>query len=182
MKHLMLDLETIGTTLHAPIMQVGMCYFDIGKALIKAEYEVCIELQPQLDRGAKTDGDTIMWWMMQGQDARKAMFAADQYLSPSIAFSEVNQFLADADRIWSHATFDFVLLREAMRRHGIQPLFHYRKGMDIRTLTTIAKLGRNEVYKKYPNTGTHHTALADCRYQVQYVSDCWNKIQRGLND
>jgi hypothetical protein len=176
----MLDLETLATNVHAPIIQIGACRFNMGTGDASDSFCTNVSFESQLRKGAVIDERTIVWWMFQSKEARESVFS-DPVLSPTMAFKQVNEFLAPADAIWSHATFDFVILREAMRRHGVDPTFSYKTPKDIRTITHLAQM-KDEEYDNMPSTGIKHNALDDCIYQARYVSLCYKKIKDSLND
>ena len=81
--------------------------------------------------------------------------------------------------MWSHATFDFVMLMHAMRRRDIQPTVHYRKARDIRTLTGLAGMTKEQIDTfQVDRVGVHHNGLDDAIYQVAYCHECF-KILKG---
>lgn len=175
MKDVMIDFETFGKGINKAICQVGACYFDkttgeIGK---KARWHVDARTHEKL--GGVLDADTVYWWLTQSDEARKSLVPDEKSLFYSIeeAMGGLNVFLADADRIWSHATFDFVTLTDTLRALGIKPLFPYKAGMDLRTLTYLAKVSPQD----FTRDGIHHDGLEDAIFQVKYCVAALNKIQ-----
>lgn len=175
MKNVMLDLETLATSTDAAIVQIGACYFDDVTGAIGDTFKKNIDLAFS-DKEARgvLDPATVAWWLKQSDAARNSILTRGE---PSVnVLHEVNEFLKPAKFIWSHATFDFVILSESMRRHNITPSFCYRTCMDIRTLTRLASFAKSVAWIR---EGTHHDALDDCKYQVKYCVDALNKL-KGL--
>ena len=77
---------------------------------------------------------------------------------------------------------------EFIRRRGIQPTVNYRKARDIRTLTGLANMSREEIdTQKVERVGTNHNGLDDAIYQVKYCTVAYNNLmksgyQDGYND
>jgi len=169
MKDIMLDLETLGTSNNAVIIQLGACYFDrvtgeIGeKLLVNISPESCIEA------GLTMDASTVKWWIQQSKEAQNTLFKADTDLFN--ALENFSKFAKKAKAIWSHATFDFVILMNAYKKSGRKPSFYYRSARDIRTLVD---LGRPTEAKR---EGIHHNALDDCLFQVKYVVEAINNLR-----
>ncbi len=109
--------------------------------------------------------------MNQAEDARKSILAPGEPFKESMA--ALNDFLKDAERIWSHATFDFVLLTNTLKRLDIKPLFSYKAGMDLRTLVYLAGI----TAKDFPRAGVHHDGLDDALHQVTYAVAAMNAIR-----
>lgn len=166
---IMIDLETLGSTNQAAIIQIGACFFDPQTAEIGAEFKKNITFQSSIDAGLKLDGSTLSWWMKQS-DAARASVTADA-VGIADALHEFQTWVKDNEtpghpaKVWSHATFDFVILQSAFAKTATPFPFRYKLARDIRTLTDLAD------YDPFVDKrdGTHHDALEDCRYQVRYV-------------
>ena len=172
MKDLMLDLETWGNSKTSVIVQIGACYFNRYTGEIGDRLCINIDAESSMQVGFDVWASTLYWWMTQSDDARHSFLQGRQHVVDAVNI--INNFMKKAKRIWSHATFDFVILMGHFEKLGIKPNFHYRSARDIRTLTDIANLPE----KKYPQVGTHHNALDDCFYQVQYCVDCFKALKR----
>lgn len=164
-KRFMVDLETFGRGENACVVQIGACDFNCDN-----RFSVNILAADACKNGAKIDGDTVIWWLGQSAEARQALLAAP-FSYERDAFNSLNDYLAGADEIWSHATFDFVIIMGALHRLGIKPKFHYRAARDIRTLTALAGPIERE-----PRSGVHHNALDDAIFQVSYCKQALFKL------
>lgn len=163
----MVDLETFGSGQNACVVQIGACYFDRLTGGIGATFKTTIDAGSAVASGAQIDADTIYWWLSQSKEAINSI-TANPKAGIELAFSQLNLFLKDSKYIWSHATFDFVIIMETLRRLKIKPLFHYRNARDIRTLIDIS--GIDIKRDPHPRVGVHHDGLDDAIYQAQYCA------------
>ncbi len=161
MKRVMIDFETLGNGKHACVVQVGACYF--GPDGIGEKLKIQVDAEDAMRNGAEMDGSTVYWWLSQSPEAIASIIAQPRSAERE-AFERLNAYLAGADEIWSHATFDFVILMEALKRLHIKPSFGYRTSRDIRTLGALAP-----AIDKLERAGTHHDGLDDAIYQAGYV-------------
>lgn len=174
MKDVMLDFETFGTGKNACICQVGAVYFNNETGDTGAQYAANIDARTAQVAGAQIDADTVYWWLSQSIEAQKSLTQGG--VRPIVeVMTELNDFLGNASRIWSHATFDFVILQHVLKQLNIRPKFGFRAAMDIRTLSY---LGGNKKFDT-PREGVHHNALADCLHQVKYVTVALNNVRRN---
>lgn len=161
----MVDLETLGTGVNACIIQIGACYFELD-GLIVNTFETVVDAKDCTDHGAVIDAPTVIWWLQQSDEARKSIYSVFQ-LTELDALNALNDFLSKADEVWSHATFDFVIICEALKRRKIKPKFSYKAARDIRTLMAFSPLTKTTSVRE----GTHHDALDDAVYQARYCAE-----------
>jgi len=171
MKDVMLDLETFGNGNNAVIVQIGACYFDRTTGEIGSTFSSNVNSNDGIRNGFEVTGSTIEWWLQQSEEARKSIIGNTHPVKDAI--NDLNEFLSKAETIWSHATFDFVIIMNHLNKLGIKPKFHYRSARDIRTLVDIASVKESKVVRE----GTHHNALSDCLFQVKYCVECFNKLK-----
>jgi hypothetical protein len=164
MKRVMIDFETLGNGKNACIAQVGACYFVDGD--IRTPMKINFDAESCMKFGAEMDASTVYWWLDQSKEAQMSII--DQPRAPEYeALISLNEYLRGAEEIWSHATFDFVILMEALKRRNIKPSFSYRVARDIRTLNAFCPTFDKDSIKR---EGTHHDALDDAMYQAKYVT------------
>jgi exodeoxyribonuclease VIII len=171
MQDLMVDIECMGKVPDAVIVQIGACYFDRYTGEVGKTFSGNISL---LNTSGQFDGSTVLWWLEQSKKGNALSFLNNTETEEYV-LSTFRYFANDAKRIWSHATFDFVLLQNALRRLSI-PLLPYRSARDIRTLVDLA--GNTNIRR---TEGKSHDGLEDCLYQVKYCVECFNKL-KGLVD
>lgn len=163
MKDVMLDFETLGNGKDKCLCQVGAVYFDRTTGELGPSYKATIDAASHEKFGGKLDASTVYWWLAQSEEARKSILGEGK-IDIVTAMAELNEFLRDAERIWSHATFDFVTLLDTLKQVGVKPSFSYKAGLDIRTLVYLSGLSVSDI----PREGVHHDALEDCKHQVKY--------------
>lgn len=168
MKDVMIDLETFGSGPDACTIQIGACYFDRKTGAIGEKLELNVDA---VTTTGKLDASTLYWWLQQSKAAIDGV-TKEPRLSEKDAYAKLNLFLKDAEAVWSHATFDFVIVTNTLKRLGIKPLFSYRSARDIRTLVNLARVDT----KALPRDDIQHTALADCLYQVKYCVSALNVL------
>lgn len=170
--HFMLDFETLGNGKNACVIQIGACQFDRDTGEILDKFSLNIDAESAIQSGAEMDASTVLWWLQQSKEAITAV-TRDPLTHIFQGFSELNEFLSRAETVWSHATFDFVILTETLKRLNLKPKFHYKVARDIRTLVDLSGINS----KALPREGTHHNALDDCIYQVKYCVQAMNKLR-----
>lgn len=173
----MIDLETLGNGPDAAVIQAGAAYFNIDTGDVGKTLKIDFDFASAQKSGGKIDAKTVQWWLGQSPEARASILTENRKTAVE-GFVTLNNFLEGADHIWSHATFDFVIVSETLKRLDIKPRFAYRAARDIRTLVYLSGL---KSFKK-ERQGVHHDALDDCLYQVAYCVEAWNVIKnRNLN-
>jgi len=160
MKHVMVDIETMGTSPNAPVLSVGAVIFD-ANGLGEEFYSEC-SLKSAFNRGSKPDPDTIAFWMNQEDAPRKKLAnAKGKNVDMLNAFCE---FFPEDATFWGNgAAFDNVLLREALRREGLHAPWKFWNDRCYRTVKNMF----NDV--KIKRVGTHHNALDDAKSQALHL-------------
>ena len=70
MRDLMIDLETMGQRFDAPILSIGAVYFDLSTGNLGKTFISRVDPTDAMNYG-KPHGETLKWWMGQGDAARK---------------------------------------------------------------------------------------------------------------
>ena len=177
-RHLMVDIETLGSRPGAAIASIGAVIFSPERVL--NEWECVVSIESCQLAGLKFDASTIRWWMAQSDAARSATFS---HIGTPIfnALTDLALFAADykVSDYWSHgATFDLVLLNEAALITGAPPLVKdFRRARDTRTLYEITDVNP----RTFMGTGTAHNAIDDARAQALAVIESWRILRRWKN-
>lgn len=171
MKDVMLDFETLGNGTNKCICQIGLVYFDNQTGELGESLKINIDAASHEAYGGRLNASTVYWWLEQSEAARASLLSNRKPILE--AMIEVNEFISKASRIWSHATFDFVTLIETFKQLEIKPTVSYKTGLDIRTLVYLSGISTSSIVR----TGTHHDALADCKYQVKYCVAALNLLK-----
>lgn len=162
--HIMIDLETMGTSPKAAIVSIGAVAFEKGE--IFARFYRNISLKSCMDVGLEVDADTIAWWMMQDDQAR-----FDFSSGHTAPLSDVLNHLArwtdensPVETVWGNgAAFDNVILRHAYQAVGLNPFWTYKQD---RCYRTVKELHPNIAYI---HQGVKHNALDDAISQTMHL-------------
>jgi DNA polymerase III epsilon subunit-like protein len=186
----MFDLETFGTSGNAAIVQLGAVVFDrVTGEIHPIQFISNVDLNSCLAAGLEMDASTVLWWMKQGEEARKSILDPPGTALKSV-LEDFNDWLGMVAKrlgaepkssitMWSHATFDFPILQNAFSKMGIKPAFSFKGARDLRTLTDLAGIEywTPEYEKAHPRVGlVHHNALDDCLFQVEYAVEALRKV------
>ena len=180
----MFDLETLGTIAGAPVMSIGASSFDPFEDYstefpddLKLHYNN-IDINSCLSAGMMPDGDTLMWWMSQGEEAVKALTdpkpvglnaAVKQF--KNYYWEVKNELPKDVPLyVWAHGLpFDPPMWDKACQAAGQRAPWLYWNLRDTRTLFGMA-FG----YDKKPtdaSIGTKHNAMHDSLSQIVWVQE-----------
>ena len=175
MKHLMIDLETMGKGSKSAIVSIALVLFDLNTGKIGATFKRNIDLQSCLDAGLKVDGDTVMWWLEQSDKARESILKNTQSLSKVLlAVSNLIKSFDPQLEVWGNgAKFDLGILTDAFEAVNLPlPWIHWNE-RDVRTLVSFAP----HIKKEMPFDGVKHNAVHDCYHQIKYCSAIYNKLK-----
>ena len=181
MNHLMIDLETMGNKPNAPIVSIGAVFFDPETGGLGECFYRVVSLKSSVNAGAIPDPDTIIWWLKQSEEARKAI-CNEGAISISLALIQLNRFISDNEspdkvQVWGNgATFDNVILCASYDRQLISPAWKFWNGRDVRTIVELGKAIGITPKQDIPFEGDMHNALADAKHQAKYVSVIWQKL------
>ncbi|MEC6147495.1 3'-5' exonuclease [Klebsiella pneumoniae] len=180
MNHLMIDLETMGNGPYAPIVSIGAVFFDPSTGATGEDFQVNVSLESSMRFRARPDASTVLWWMEQGENARKALTTDTQELS--IALGWLSDFISKNTnprfvQVWGNgASFDCVILRNSYSLTGREAPWQWWNDRDVRTVVEMGKAIGFDPKRDVPFEGTRHNALADAIHQSKYVSAIWQKL------
>ncbi len=166
-KHLMLDLETLGTACSdtCPIIQVGAVVFtwekDVADYLANTTFLVTDKVEPQ----------TMQWWA-QTSPAQLAEILAHPNRSLDFALSEVVGLarMHKVQTLWARGHFDAPIFRAKLRACGKTGFpVEFRADRDVRTLEDLYTGITGKRALRRPDTDSEHNALADAKWQAHCV-------------
>ena len=172
MRHVMIDIETLGTKPGSVILSIGAVKFDpmqLEGEVIVDTFHQAITLASCTSVGLRMEAETVEWWL---DGARRT--AWDQLQSmEKVQLDEALLGLSDwlrvdeTTRIWAcGADFDCVLLKTAYDVTGIPCPWTFRQTRCFRTFKALAPGVRR------PDTAwTAHNALDDARTQALWMRD-----------
>ena len=175
-QHLMVDLETLGTAVNAPVVAIGAVFFDPNTSTLGDTFDAAIDLEDAMRYG-RASGSTVKWWLRQGDAARQKVVRGRH---PSrLVFEKFEQFcLKHGDQVkpWGNgASFDIAILDYAFGR--ILEKQAPWKFWNVRDCRTIKELADGIVTYDGKLEGTAHTALDDAKHQALYVSAYWQGLR-----
>lgn len=178
MKHLMIDLETLGTAPNAPVIAIGAAFFDPSTGKLGGTFDAAIDLADAMRYG-RADGNTIKWWMGQSEAARKNVtrgrHSAEKVWGMFHTFCLQN---GDDVKPWGNgSSFDISICEYAFGR--VLDKATPWKFWNVRDCRTIKELADGIVTFNEKLEGTAHTALDDAMHQAKWVSAYWQGL-KGL--
>lgn len=178
MKHVMVDIETMGTGNNAAIMSIGACYFDPSTGKIGDTFHQEVNLVSSVNAGCELDASTVVWWMGQSDEAR-AKFKRNEKARPLIVV--VDNFMKFAggfnNQVWGNgSTFDNIIIKNAAEKCDIPVSWKFWNDRDVRTIVEIGKAIGIDPKRDVPFDGVAHDALDDAKHQAKYVSIIWQAL------
>lgn len=173
----MLDLETLGISESAVVVQIGVVKFTRGSNKVEDTEKVLINIEladyqnyPEF----KMDITTVQFWLSQNKKAQDKVFKTNPgtQLDVKSAFSYMRDFIGGAQHIWCHPSFDGKIVDFYLRALKLIKI-DYWKYRDLRTLVDVTQYD----YKNHPYEGVKHSALDDCMHQISYANECFKQLK-----
>ena len=166
MKHIMIDLETLGTRADSVILSLGAVKFDLtsGKIDDKGFY-ASISVDSNLDLGRRIQEDTLLWWFKQ-DIAAQSVFHEDK-TTLAQALEDFSDWVGTDDyEVWSNgADFDIPMLAHAYAQIQMEAPWKFWASNCFRTYKKLP--GAKAIAGTVPFSGVKHNALADAFHQAQ---------------
>jgi hypothetical protein len=166
--HIMIDIETLGTSVDSAIIAIGAIQFNMYPDSYQEvdKFYATVSLDSNLNLGRAIDQSTLKWWVDTNAELIWEMLGSDNELHH--ALNGLTWFLCTNwfSTVWTNGTdFDIAMLKHAYRQcQGTEPPWKHSVVRDCRT-----------IYKLYGHlvdrcdNGTAHNALDDCRNQATYL-------------
>lgn len=171
--HIMLDLETLGTSPGSVITSIGAVRFvNTGwrSLLRRSTFQRTVDIQSCIDAGLTVDADTIKWWMEQPDEARMQFQNTGQSLEG--ALRSLARWMDKPDEIWGNGSdFDNSILASAYKTVGMP---YPWKGLVHRCYRTIKKQHPEILLER---VGTHHVAVDDAKSQANHLIACLKSLK-----
>lgn len=148
-RHVMIDLETMGTTPGSAIAAIGAVFFNpigtlppLDQMAHDAKFYRSVDLGSCQRAGLTLDAATVQWWLQRPKDIVEAILHAPTHVS--VALLAFRSFLMAGGQtadivVWGHgAAFDPPLLEAAFRAADLPLPWEYRNIRDTRTLFDLA--------------------------------------------
>lgn len=127
----MIDIETLGTDMGAPVVTIGACLFDpfscdSGEALMKRSTLIRIDIADSIKYAGNISGETIRWWFEQKDEAIKALVQGST-VSAQEAITKLSRFCNERGAFVDKEFFDGLsALPKACRFWAKDPDFDMR--------------------------------------------------------
>ena len=178
LKHIVLDLETLGVTPGCPILSIGAIGLNENYDVTAAFYGKA-SIKSNLDMGFVIDADTLEWWLNQQENYPRSFTEAFhgtldiQTLLTTYGMWE--SLLSESGvYIWGNGCdFDNVILEAAYRqcKLGMKALrgnVTYVSNQSLRTIEVVAKVAKLQVRRATEFPMKHH-ALWDAAAEASYL-------------
>lgn len=181
---IMLDLETIGTGVRAPILQVAFIAFDLDDPDNRfRKVEEYLPITPQVKTFSRhIDFDTMLFWQKKPNAVERfANNTGDDFDELDALVKSVNSKMTQAisDRyheVWARGiNFDLPIWESLLTDLGQQEPYRYDSGSDLRTIMREAGITKKDVER--PAKWPEHHALSDCEYQIDCLAEAWRRIR-----
>lgn len=172
----MVDLETMGTSVNAAILSIGAVAFsfeDKTENLVEDKnrhFYQRISLRSAMTHGGVLDADTVLWWLKQSDQARNQLTSETlPQVTMPVALMDFILWIDEVSvgsknvRIWGNgASFDNAILSDAYRRMEFDQPWSYWNDRCYRTAKASSSV-------PFVRLGTHHHALWDAVSQAAHL-------------
>ncbi len=164
----MLDFETLSQVPRSAVLSLGAVLFN--KDTIIDQREIIPSVRDQVNRDVNLD--TILWWMDQGEEAKKVIrqstnspLSVVDFCKEFLSFLNLNNVKKEDLIVWSNgAGFDVPIMESLLTENGFPIPWNFWNIGCYRTLKTLLKIESGIV-----RTGVKHNALSDARFQAECV-------------
>lgn len=169
----MIDIETLGNTSNAAVVQIGCVGFNPIDGSVGASFKINVKPHEK----STMDFSTVQWWMGQSDTARKSVFEG-QFFDPKEALEAFSAHIKEhaseyGHKVWSKpSTFDVVILENLYRHVGLAPPWAHWNTRCMRTILEAANVQRYE--EVVPEVA--HDAASDAQAQALTVLKCHEKL------
>lgn len=166
--HVMIDIETLGTTADTVVLSIGAVRFDPMKPDDNAEaFYAVLDVEDQLAIGRTVSHSTFCWWMRQSKEARIAIAGENVKAVPANeALDDLRKFIPKkVEGVWGNGSdFDNAILQHMNGQFDPRPLWPFRANRCFRTFTKLF-----DPMKHLQPVANDHNALNDCWNQIYWM-------------
>ena len=181
MKHIMIDLETLGVGHNVPIFEIGLTVFDLpanGLPPLQLEMtskQIDVDIMDVMWRtGFCPQPGTLDWWRTQQYDPSKTRLV--DRVSLSDALSETVRVFREFEPefVWANSpSFDLVILEQHFAAVGMKKPWTYKQELDWRTLKWLARQHGFVL----PDGGPNHKAVDDSDRQTEILKEMLRHVR-----
>lgn len=195
LKHIMMDLETMGTVPGCAGLSIGCVVMDFDRMVLGEQFYTVVSLPDSLENFLHEEENTKAWWDKQSPEARQVLEHANGANAPKLraALEELNDWLRGLGakprntRLYGNgADFDNPILRVMYHAAKVQPFGSeegFFGGRCYRTLKTLDELfGPALAAPKLARSGTYHNALDDAKTQALHLMEIVRSVRGNLKN
>lgn len=173
--HVMLDLETLGNAPGCVILSIGAVLFT--ETEISTRLSVHINAASSQRAGLSMNAETVLWWISQGEAARRALLAEDAVhiiVALRLFTALIAQAGASTVRLWSKGpSFDAAILAAAYRAVDLPVPWDFRNERCVRTICELAGVRPSDFADA---ARLRHDALSDALVQTRAVQEAMKRL------
>lgn len=179
-KHVMVDLETLGSRPGCAILSIGAVEFNHLTGKLGEEFYCVVNRKSCAVAGLVEDADTLAWWGRQNAQAqaviKEAGEAADTIADALTRFTAyLSKYGLAQVRVWGNGSdFDNAILAVAFDKAGLKFPWKFWNNRCFRTLKSL----NPDV--PMPRGGVYHNALDDAKTQanaaIQMMREAQSKV------
>lgn len=182
-KHIMLDLETLDNSPTSYLLELAAVEFDPITGEIINELHLRTPRNEPQDKSTAS-ASTVLWWQQTNSKKFEDLCKnGDETYSLSEICAKLRDFFYTKDGslyVWCTGTFDTDIINHFVKSYDSYTrgnLVEFWQVCDVRTARTLAReLGAIEPEVSEDEL---HSALNDCRRQIQYVSGLCKLVKRS---
>lgn len=183
-QHVMIDVETLGIGLNAPIISIAAVLFNLhtGEYLTtfahKETFYKKISLEENEKYNSYIEPETLRWWLRTDSELlyKTIHRTKNNYTNFEETLKELKSFCLNKF-IWARSpSFDITHLKRISNKVGIDLNFSYKKEMDVRTLFNLYP----NIVREIKHDGEKHDALSDCIFQIKGVCEIYKKLKINI--
>lgn len=186
-KHLMIDIETLGTKPGCVILSIGAVAFNLDTGRTGPEFYDIISLESSVDAGFTIDPKTLVWWLQQKTSSLKDIIIENKPITSKSQFHMVMRnfydFIQNLDifmelEVWGNSNrFDMGILEPYFSKAGLGLPWQFRNERDVRTLVRYGPEIKEKMVQEAKDEDQElHNAIVDCHLQIKYCVEIHNKI------
>lgn len=176
---LMIDTETMGLPPNGALLSIGAVFFDLETCTLGPTFCKTINLATAVRDGGVITPSTVMWWLAQGEEARRAVmfdnYDIRQVLDEFAEFIETHSTTKDV-RPWGNgASFDLTIVGGAYQRAGkAVPWSPFKE----RCFRTVRNMYPSIEYNTDDKGAGAHNALIDAVFQAEHLFKIKNRNKK----
>lgn len=167
---LMIDTETMGLPPTGALVSIGAVFFDLETRTLGPEFLRTINLATAVRDGGAFTPSTVMWWLGQSDEARKAIRFGGIDIRNALA--DLTAFIGEHSRIedvrpyGNSSGFDLTIVGGAYERAGMKTPWYFGRE---RCFRTIRNMYPAVIYDPEEKGEGAHNALADAKFQALHL-------------